>query len=234
MSDLYQVRVQSVRDRYLTCRVTELYEDSGLFPSRTLALHLLWDTVDGRTDVRCVTAGSDVVTLLAPDFARSSPLGQALAGRFAYEDPSWNWKNVSRFLSCVGVVDHRVGTVDVHYLDAGQWFHDHDPDPKLQATFHFAAADPEWFAHLAPGMEWESRALCDDIWERVHPGWRTPDVMLLARGIDDEQAFERMPILADALQDAGCDYDELLNHLRDLHAAHVRGCWALDLILGKG
>jgi hypothetical protein len=65
------------------------------------------------------------------------------------------------------------------------------------------------------------------------PTWRTSDVMLLASGVYAERAFDRMPILADALQDAGCDADALLNHLRDPHAAHVRGCWALDLVLGK-
>ena len=42
-----------------------------------------------------------------------------------------------------------------------------------------------------------------------------------------------MPILADALQDAGCDSDTLLSHLRDANAPHVRGCWALELVLGK-
>jgi hypothetical protein len=67
----------------------------------------------------------------------------------------------------------------------------------------------------------------------VDPAWRTPDVVALAAGIYEERAFDRMPILADALQDAGCDSDDILNHLRDPHAAHVRGCWALDLILGK-
>jgi len=41
-----------------------------------------------------------------------------------------------------------------------------------------------------------------------------------------------MPILADALQDAGCD-SALLSHLRDVNATHVSGCWALDLVLGK-
>jgi hypothetical protein len=63
--------------------------------------------------------------------------------------------------------------------------------------------------------------------------WRTVDVMLLARGIYDEKAFDRMPILADAMQDAGCESAEILNHLRDPHATHVRGCWALDLVLEK-
>jgi hypothetical protein len=57
--------------------------------------------------------------------------------------------------------------------------------------------------------------------------------MLLAKGIYDDLAFDRMPILADALQEAGCDSDDLLNHLRDSSAAHVRGCWTLDLVLGK-
>jgi hypothetical protein len=52
-------------------------------------------------------------------------------------------------------------------------------------------------------------------------------------GIYEDRAFDRMPILADALQDAGCDSDDVLNHLRDTTATHVRGCWALDLVMGK-
>jgi hypothetical protein len=62
--------------------------------------------------------------------------------------------------------------------------------------------------------------------------WLTSDVLALARGVSDEKAFARMPILADALQDAGCDNEDVLNHLRH-GAEHVRGCWVLDLILGK-
>ncbi len=42
-----------------------------------------------------------------------------------------------------------------------------------------------------------------------------------------------MPILADALQDAGCDNDTVLNHCRDDKQVHVRGCWVVDLLLGK-
>jgi hypothetical protein len=63
--------------------------------------------------------------------------------------------------------------------------------------------------------------------------WRTSDVMALATGIYEERAFDPMPILADALQDAGCDNTDILGHLRDPNATHVRGCWALDLVLGK-
>jgi hypothetical protein len=67
----------------------------------------------------------------------------------------------------------------------------------------------------------------------IAPEWLTSDVLALATGTYDERAFDRLPILADALQDAGCDSDDLMNHLRDPNATHVRGCWALDLILGK-
>ncbi|MBA4064380.1 MAG: hypothetical protein C0501_11835 [Isosphaera sp.] len=67
----------------------------------------------------------------------------------------------------------------------------------------------------------------------VDPAWRTSTVVALAAGVYDERAFDRLPILADALQDAGCDSDDLLTHLRDPNATHVRGCWALDLVLGK-
>jgi hypothetical protein len=88
----------------------------------------------------------------------------------------------------------------------------------------------------------EERAQCDLIREifgnpfrpvAFDPAWLTSDVRLLATGIYDEKAFDRLPILADALQDAGCDSDDILNHLRDATATHVRGCWALDLVLGK-
>ncbi|WP_255359505.1 hypothetical protein [Gemmata sp. SH-PL17] len=41
-----------------------------------------------------------------------------------------------------------------------------------------------------------------------------------------------MPILGDALQDAGCDSADVLNHCRE-PAVHVRGCWVVDLVLGK-
>jgi hypothetical protein len=65
------------------------------------------------------------------------------------------------------------------------------------------------------------------------PKWRTTTALALAQGIYDERAFDRLPILADALQDAGCDNDDILTHLRDTTTPHVRGCWALDLVLGK-
>jgi hypothetical protein len=64
------------------------------------------------------------------------------------------------------------------------------------------------------------------------PRWRTSDVVGLARAIYDEKAFERMPILADALMDAGCEDEPIIGHCRG-DGPHVRGCWVVDLILGK-
>ena len=67
----------------------------------------------------------------------------------------------------------------------------------------------------------------------AEPEWLTSTVVALARGIYDEKAFDRMPYLADALQDAGCEDDSVLSHCRDAKHVHVRGCWVLDLMLGK-
>ena len=66
----------------------------------------------------------------------------------------------------------------------------------------------------------------------LDPAWLTSTVLAVAQGIYQEKAFDRMPILADALQDAGCDNEEILQHCRGENV-HVRGCSVLDLILGK-
>ncbi len=64
------------------------------------------------------------------------------------------------------------------------------------------------------------------------PEWLTSTVVALAEGIYQDRAFDRMPILADALEDAGCDNENILNHCRG-DGPHVRGCWVVDLVLGK-
>jgi hypothetical protein len=66
----------------------------------------------------------------------------------------------------------------------------------------------------------------------LKPSWRTSNVVALARGIYDDRAFDHLPILADALEEAGCTDQTVLNHLRG-PGPHVRGCWAVDLLLGK-
>jgi hypothetical protein len=66
----------------------------------------------------------------------------------------------------------------------------------------------------------------------VDPSWRSGNVVSLAEAIYADRAFDRLPILADALEDAGCDQADILEHCRG-PGPHVRGCWVVDLILGK-
>ena len=53
----------------------------------------------------------------------------------------------------------------------------------------------------------------------------------IARGIVDDRAWDRLPILSDALQEAGCDREDILTHCLN-NGPHSRGCWVVDLILG--
>jgi len=65
------------------------------------------------------------------------------------------------------------------------------------------------------------------------PGWRTEAAVGLARGMYASRNFGPMPVLADALADAGCPDPNVLAHCRS-GGSHVRGCWVVDLVLGKG
>jgi hypothetical protein len=65
-----------------------------------------------------------------------------------------------------------------------------------------------------------------------NPDWFTSTVCDLAAHIYATREFGTMPILADALQDAGCDDEQILNHCR-AEKSHARGCWVLDAILVK-
>jgi hypothetical protein len=90
-----------------------------------------------------------------------------------------------------------------------------------------------------------ARALCDLVRDlfgnpfrptRLDPSWlafEAGTVGKLARGIYQERAWDRMPILADALEDAGCSDPSVLDHLRG-PGPHYRGCWVLDRVRSVG
>jgi hypothetical protein len=69
--------------------------------------------------------------------------------------------------------------------------------------------------------------------ERATLAWNDGTVVRLATAIYEERAFDRMPVLADALQEAGCEEGEILGHCRQPDTVHVRGCHVLDWLLGK-
>jgi hypothetical protein len=64
------------------------------------------------------------------------------------------------------------------------------------------------------------------------PAWRTAAAVGIAHAVSGDRAFVRMPVLADALQDAGCEDADILHHCRG-GGPHVPGCWVTDLVLGK-
>jgi hypothetical protein len=64
------------------------------------------------------------------------------------------------------------------------------------------------------------------------PEWLDRNVMGIARGIYTNKDYSPLPLLADALLDAGCDNDHILNHCRSA-GPHVRGCWVIEGILNR-
>jgi hypothetical protein len=62
--------------------------------------------------------------------------------------------------------------------------------------------------------------------------WRTREVEAMARQMYESRDFSATPVFADALEDAGCQDEQLLEHCRG-PGPHVRGCWVVDLVLGK-
>jgi hypothetical protein len=63
------------------------------------------------------------------------------------------------------------------------------------------------------------------------PAWQTPNAVTLARTIPDERRWELLPLLADLLEEEGCGAD-VSAHCRG-PGPHARGCWVVDLVLGK-
>ena len=100
------------------------------------------------------------------------------------------------------------------------------------------AAGPE-SAKVWRDAQWEHADFLRDLFgnprkpSSFDPSWRTGTVLALAHQMYDGREFGAMPILADALQDAGCDNDDVLNHCRAANQVHVRGCFVVDLVLGK-
>jgi hypothetical protein len=67
---------------------------------------------------------------------------------------------------------------------------------------------------------------------RIRESWLTPAVLAVARYVYDARDFDSLPVLGDALEEAGCTAQELLDHCRQ-PGEHVRGCWAVDLCLNR-
>jgi hypothetical protein len=168
-----------------------------------------------------------------------APIGEEVAGYVDDYAPAW-WTGIARVVACA-----------VHLPRA-------DPFSIREATLTVLRYDrfPAEYSAKEEGDEFTYQAsllreLVGPLPFRplpVNPAWLTPTVVALAQGIYDERAFDRLPLLADALEGAGCTNADILAHCRRgwrrghhglfrdrrlAHEDHVLGCWALDLILGK-
>jgi hypothetical protein len=111
-----------------------------------------------------------------------------------------------------------------------------------------SVAEARGLAWVGPGRHWQC-ALLHDLFGplpfrpvAVEPSWLTWNagtVRRLAGPVYEERSLPegtldrvRLAVLADALEDAGCTNEELLAHLRS-PPPHVRGCWPVDLLLGR-
>jgi hypothetical protein len=64
------------------------------------------------------------------------------------------------------------------------------------------------------------------------PAWLAPKVTTIAQAMYESRTFDQMPQLADALEVAGCENHDIIDHCRG-PGPHIRGCWVVDLLLGK-
>jgi hypothetical protein len=152
----------------------------------------------------------------------------------------------------------RAADEPLHRIWLDSWGNDSVPAAVLQMT-SYAIAEPfraavcaSWAAresaeHAVGTGNHEAEATLHASWLRdIFPSpfrpkyvtrdwfrWNGGTATILARQMYNSREFSAMPILADALQDAGCDNDDILSHCRDTQLAHVRGCWVVDLVLGK-
>jgi anti-anti-sigma factor len=99
--------------------------------------------------------------------------------------------------------------------------------PLLQEVFNLTKLDQifDLRSEAAPGSEWR---WADAAWSGRNEG----AVPRIAQEIRETGTFDCMPILADALEDAGCTNLDILSHCRG-PGAHRRGCWVLDTLLRK-
>jgi hypothetical protein len=98
--------------------------------------------------------------------------------------------------------------------------------------------------HWPEEHQWQSHILRDIFGNpfrpiALHPSWLTPTVTSLAQAVYDERHLpsgtfdnQRMAVLGDALEEAGCDSADVLDHCRG-NGDHERGCWVVDAVLRK-
>ena len=132
--------------------------------------------------------------------------------------------------------DGRAGLFTVlqslHYTIQMEWAGDHKLWVEIPGTKISAAFDEEWSYQCGIIREIFGNPCRPVMIDPVWLTWNRGAIAKLARSIYDDGAFDTLPILADALEEAGCLDGSMLSHCR-LGKDHVPGCWVIDLLLGK-
>lgn len=170
-------------------------------------------------DAYCERTGkSNLVGTFGPDMP---PIWEFLATYMAWRPESSDFGSLRKSIA-------GLARMMIHCVEQSEF-----PDDRNSEQFEFPNVPP-----VLLGEQEQQRLQVLDIFGHlfrpvtIHPHWQTSSVVDLADAIYNERAFDRMPYLADALMDAGCDNDDMIQHCRG-PGPHVKGCWVVDLLLGK-
>lgn len=145
-------------------------------------------------------------------------------------DPGWAARRAASRAANLDAYTAASGTAFGSLLCAAPWMfdadgavvHRGDPVAKQQARAEQCRLLREILGNPFQNLQLDPR------WQT----WNRGIVLHLAKQIYEARRFQELPVLADALEEAGCSAQPLLRHLREA-TSHVPGCWALDLILGQ-
>lgn len=180
--------------------------------------------------------------------AHSDPrLDAAISGCEQFADRAASWQDMLEIRRSLRSLQREMAAIhsDVSDLNAlravltliGREFVDYRL--ALEAAQHHRGHRPRDYVEGCREEEQQQIHLARDIFGNpfrpvaFSPEWRTSTVVSLAQGMYESRDFTPMPLLADSLQDAGCEHEDILAHCRDANGTHVRGCWVVDGVLGK-
>lgn len=172
----------------------------------------------------------------SPEVLRQ-PLDYIAEGIFFSADmyPSFNHKSLAdyeRYVIELGFEKPVDADAHIDFSDLARLTRQASLAERASAPFFHAKSYQEMPAHQ------HSVELIRDIFGNpfrpvsFDPTWRTTTSVAIAKAMYDSRDFAAMPVLADALEDAGCTHADILDHCRGA-GPHVRGCWVVDLVLGK-